>query len=207
MEKTYQWAAALGVNAKNPIKPAKQDTKKTIKKEVGRFITQVLAPHFRASGEFPTGLTSLLQRIDSLAEGCINEDKAKEYKFFTESDIKKVKHTLEGMVISPLDKNPGMLSIMCETRWHHIYEQLFSDESFFKPIDRTEQDMLRIHQQKFEETQLHEISHWNPRGQLPLSYFLTKNKDVLRQRPIVAACNHPSKSSLQICAKGGSLLI
>jgi hypothetical protein len=67
--------------------------------------------------------------------------------------------------------------------------------------------MLQLRHQKFQEQKLHEIFKWNPRGQLPLAYFLTKNKDVLKQRPIVAACNHSTKHTLQICAKGGSLLL
>jgi len=118
-----------------------------------------------------------------------------------------LKRKLSHFVVSPLDKNGGMLHIMCRNNWHRTYEVVFTDEQLYKPIEHS----LEIEKDKqyraSMEKGLDSIAPWNGNGELPESYFLTKDKDLNKQRPVVTAWNHPAKQALKICAKGGTMLL
>jgi len=124
----------------------------------------------------------------------------------TMKEAHMLKRKLSGFVISPLDKNAGMLHVMCKNYWHRTYDIVFTDEQLYKPIHHSLEVEKEKQHRAFVEKGLDNIAPWNSKGELPESYFLTKDKD-LHRRPVVTAWNHPAKQALKICAKGGTMLL
>ena len=173
---------------------------------IEKFVKDSVIPMYKG-GEIPEEIREIFQNANQYAKECMYENGGETYDFYTEQDVRRTRNRLHGYVISPLDKNAGLLNVMCEKRWHMLYENTFDDNLLYKEVIMTEEEVVQGMLREYMNKGLDSIAIWNENGALPIAYILMKDKDLERIRPVIACADHPAKPALRVCAKGGTLML
>ena len=200
--------AIFSINAKNAVKPNAELSSGELAEVLMEFITQQMAPMF-PSKQLPESLRTLVEQVHQKAKECIKEGTHAPVPFFTGMDVLKAKAVIKqmGVVVSTLDKNAGRFHVMCAQAWHTTYDQLFTDDTHYEAVEASAAEVLEYQRVQYNSAKLEKIAPWNYKGQLPLAHFFTKDKNMQRQRPVLAMVNHPTRVATRVCAKGGTLMI
>jgi hypothetical protein len=168
----------LTANAENNVKPTVMNTRSNIVSALGVFTLQKILPQVKEDRDRVMKCLDLWSSLEEKVAACVDEhDSQHTAQEYTEHDVMDAMKQLHGYVISPLDKNVGVLSVVCEKRWHSLYEQTFLDQALYELVVGTEEDILLTMRNVFEMKKLGDIAGWNLKGVLPLAYILFKDKE------------------------------
>jgi len=184
----------------------KDNSNTELREKLQGFVKQWVEPQMQGR-VIPDELLQCIHDEQYITQHCCMVTKLDTQPLCAMKDIQHIRNRITGMVISPLDKNGGMVNIMCKKRWHRLYESVFTDAQLYKPISHGMQTEIQRQYRAYTEKGLDTVAPWNDKGELPESYFLTKDKNLEKQRPVVTAWNHPPKQTLKVCAKGGTMLL
>jgi len=167
-----------------------------------------------------SSLTNQVQRIvNRISTGNIMIEMKKKYTA-TESEkdarswAKKMNKTKSIMkkknwVVSPIDKNGSDNAVMCNTVFmRQLYEafQYYKDGRNFDKLETTQKKTLK----EWKEIYIlnwKELGTYRNKALLPYGYFLPKEKDLYKSRPIVSYFNHPIKDILNKAARALSFIV
>ena len=144
---------------------------------------------------------------------CISENLKLNSSFYesniTLETVNRVKRSLDGYVVLPLDKNPGKSALVCPQKYHKDLKKLFIEdtEHFIRINDTPEDELIDFMYATFIESEWEKISSFDHKGSLPYAYAVYKNKDITRLRTIVSYYSHPLKKVFQIVQRALAFLI
>ncbi|GBG77396.1 hypothetical protein CBR_g23727 [Chara braunii] len=176
-------------NARNVTKPTVQHNRETIRQSIGAATT-----HLRGK---------VIDELD--VESCLsNEDKGVAW---TEQDVRRWAKQFDGLVLIPVDRNPGDTAIICPVLYRHAFGKTFTWNPDYKKVDRTEEEVMKLCKQEYETVGLTSVGKWKIDGKIGKTYVIHKDKDLLRLRPIAPACSDPAALGQRRCARALNYLL
>ena len=162
---------------------------------------------FTKESNIPKRLVDLYKDVDNLALQYILQTPIGAIPKVTEQHIRDTRKALGHFVISPLDKNLGLLHVQCKRSWHSDLEKTFHKDEHYSKIDQvTVAEVLETQRVEFYDLGLHQIAPWQ-KGEVPEGFILKKSKDIKKIRPVISCYAHPARIALSVLAKGGTLVI
>jgi hypothetical protein len=127
--------------------------------------------------------------------------------YCTEFLVRQASRLLEPMIISEIDKNGGVPSVWCAYAWHKAFDVMYVMDPHYHVLQTDTQSTLEAQRNVYQQFRMDKVAKWQPNGDLPYAYILPKMKDLTKSRPVVACVNHPSRTTLRVAAKAGSLVL
>jgi hypothetical protein len=144
-------------------------------------------------------VAQLLQILQLCDVTCEWVHESAPHTYVTAEQVKVVKSALPGLVLAPLDRNPGMLHAQCGRLWHAEYHALFVTDPHYVAVHAPVQQVMADLRWDFEHhaRNLCRIAPWDPGGTFGTAYMLKKFKDPVRKaRPICPCDRHPCRRML-----------
>lgn len=142
-----------------------------------------------------------IPNIQTLIHAC--KQNTREQKTYPNPIKEPIVQTLNKLIITPLDKNPGHLYFECPQLYHYRLTKLFHDDKeHFQHINKTTSPPINIINNIYTEfieilaenktTQKHNLHliDKTTNHTLPTAYVTPKDKDTSRSRPINPHYNH-----------------
>ncbi|GBG80493.1 hypothetical protein CBR_g30955 [Chara braunii] len=100
---------------------------------------------------------------------------------------------LEGLVLTPIDRNQGDTAVICPILYRHAFGKIFLWNENYEVVGNRESEveLLRKCKATFTNLKLDMIGGWKPDGRLGTAYVIPKHKDLDRWRPIAPAPSDP----------------
>jgi hypothetical protein len=123
-------------------------------------------------------------------------------KFVTEQEVVHCNNSLsEFLVLSPLDRNPGVLNMECKSMtWCKMYDHFWMNKVNYTVTDLTHQQVMKIYIKAYKKFGWQKYAMFRRKGEIPYPYILTKAKNRERIRPVVSTHNHPLKKVFYVGA-------
>ncbi|GBG74097.1 hypothetical protein CBR_g17808 [Chara braunii] len=106
---------------------------------------------------------------------------------WTERQVRDRALQYEGLVLAPVDRNPGDTALICPILYKHAFGKTFTWNPDYETVAASETEVLATSKRDYEETDLSELGKWKKDGSLGKAYVLPKDKDLQRWRPIAPA--------------------
>ncbi|GBG67488.1 hypothetical protein CBR_g623 [Chara braunii] len=106
-------------------------------------------------------------------------------------EVRKFADSLDGLVRTPVDRNPGDTRIVCPVTYSHSMKMAFVSNSSYEVCSDNENQVLKNLKTEYNLRGLHLIARWVPSGKLGRLYTIPKDKDLQRCRPIAPSCVCP----------------
>ena len=123
------------------------------------------------------------------------------------STYSSLAHTYPGLIFSPLDKNTGSTFVCCPCVYQSKLEKAFiSNSGYDSSISDPDTPALRddhfLASSPHLSAMFHNHVEQDPANySTPTSYLLPKNKNILKDRPIVSYSRHRLKKIYNVCAR------
>ncbi|GBG79030.1 hypothetical protein CBR_g28743 [Chara braunii] len=108
---------------------------------------------------------------------------------WTDGEVRNWASKYQGLVLVPIDRNPGDTALICPVLYRHGFGSTFTWNPDYESVGKPEAEVLARCKKEFEVAGLTEIGRWKSDGKLGRSYVIPKDKDLQRWRPIAPACN------------------
>jgi hypothetical protein len=116
--------------------------------------------------------------------------------YVTTIDLKMIKKELQGLVISPVDRHKGEVTLECPCRYHNTLQKMYETD---EKINDTKSEILMKLKMEYKWTN---IGRWNEKGDIPGPvYNMNKEKDINRQRPVRPSFRNPASKALRIAGR------
>ncbi|GBG84771.1 hypothetical protein CBR_g39148 [Chara braunii] len=162
-------------NAKNVTRPDEQNSKRDIIQGISMAIAHL------------KGRTQEEMNFDS----CVKTENGK-CAAWIEGEVRNWASKNQGLVLVPVDRNPGDTVLICPVLYRHGFGSTFTWNPDYESVGKPEAEVLARCKKESEEAGLTEIGRWKSDGKLGRSYVISKDKDLQRWRPIAPACNDPA---------------
>ncbi|GBG65225.1 hypothetical protein CBR_g50016 [Chara braunii] len=162
-------------NAKNVTRPDEQNSRRDIIQGINMAIAHL------------KGKKREVVNVDSCIKAGIGVCAA-----WTEGEVRSWASKYQGLVLVPVDRNPGDTALICPVLYRHGFGSTFTWNPDYESVDKTETEVLAQCKREFEEAGLSKIGKWKTDGRLGRLYVVPKDKDLRRWRPITPACNDPA---------------
>ncbi|GBG63730.1 hypothetical protein CBR_g39272 [Chara braunii] len=116
--------------------------------------------------------------------------------------ILEVRDMLDGLVLAPLDRNPGDTVVMCPLMYDKGMEDTILVNAGYRLCTETEERLLTVARVEYGQRGLSSQGKWDKKGRIGCAYALPKHKDTARFRPICPTFNEPSVKACKMVAKG-----
>ena len=84
---------------------------------------------------------------------------------------------MEGLIISPFDKNIGVLHAQCAYTWHQDFENTFIRDPHYEVINQDLEEVFEQQRSDYMASGLGDIAPWQKSGRIPYCYILKKFKN------------------------------
>lgn len=125
----------------------------------------------------------------------------------TRRDVVAVKHLLEELTLSPMDRNPGGLFISCPVVYQEALQGAFASNAHYEKCEMPSELVIDEMSQWYRQHQLTRVAKFDTKGTFCGAYVLFKHKNPCKCRPIVPAYLHPMRASLKLGAAVWNKLI
>ncbi|GBG89147.1 hypothetical protein CBR_g48854 [Chara braunii] len=116
-------------------------------------------------------------------------------------DVTELKERLKGLVISPVDRNPGETVVMCPITYYDAMMSTFICNPGYRLVDSSEGEILReIREDTLRRGIIRSVS-WDATGSFGAAYVIPKQKDLGRYRPICPSFNETMVKTARTMSK------
>ncbi len=116
--------------------------------------------------------------------------------YVTTIELRKIKRELQGLVISPVDRHKGEITIECPCRYHNTLQKMYETD---EKVQSTKSEIMTKLKTEYKWTN---IGRWNDKGDIPGPvYNMNKEKDINRQRPVRPSFKNPASKALRIAGR------
>ncbi|GBG86655.1 hypothetical protein CBR_g41717 [Chara braunii] len=115
--------------------------------------------------------------------------------------VKAAKKRFEGLVLTPLDRNPGETYIMCPYIYYEAMMENFVTNPGYEIVKAEEEEIKQAVQGAFKEEGLAKFARYDRQGTFGAAYLQPKHKDVERYRPICLSYSDPATRMGKCVAK------
>ncbi|GBG76794.1 hypothetical protein CBR_g23009 [Chara braunii] len=126
-------------------------------------------------------------------EACINDRRRGKDELPIE-EVWKVKRAYEGLVFTPVDKNPGETVVMCPMAYYEGMQSMFVRNTGFEILAETEERYWAQSYEEFIGNGIGNLGKWKSDGKAVRSYILPKQKDLSLYRPICPTFCEPANA-------------
>ncbi|GBG69132.1 hypothetical protein CBR_g3831 [Chara braunii] len=116
-------------------------------------------------------------------------------------EVDAVKKELKGLVLTPLDRNPGETLAMCPVVYHQAMMHTFVRSPGYRVMGTPEKIVHKEIWEDLVEMGLKGFVKWDRKGEFGKSYVLPKHKDLDRYCPICPTYNEPMVKTGKLVAK------
>ncbi|GBG73859.1 hypothetical protein CBR_g17570 [Chara braunii] len=102
---------------------------------------------------------------------------------------------LEGLVLVPLDRNPGATLVICPVLYFHAFRMAFCWNPGFLRMKEREDQILSVARDAYKNAGLQVTGTWRTCGKLGRAYVIPKDKDHARWRSISPSWSEPSRTT------------
>ncbi|GBG60366.1 hypothetical protein CBR_g4324 [Chara braunii] len=122
---------------------------------------------------------------------------------WTDEEVLNWKVYLDGLVLTPIDRNQGGTAVLCPVLYRHGFGKTFSWNTNYEAVGtcEAEADVLKESRDDFRRSGLQAIGTWKPDGRLGAAYVIPKHKDLTRWRPIAPAPADPASMTHRSVAR------
>lgn len=123
-------------------------------------------------------------------------------------EANNIKTMLKGLVIAPLDRNNGEVSIQCPLRYH---KNMTKHAENATRIDKTFSAIQNEMRNSYNKLKIAKIINFQTDHKVPRvsghPYLMDKDKDINRQRPVIPGFNNGSAKAQRIISSALNLYI
>ncbi|GBG43979.1 hypothetical protein CBR_g77533, partial [Chara braunii] len=117
-------------------------------------------------------------------------------------EVFDLKTRLDGLVLTPLDWNPGETLVMCPLLYYEGMMSLFIRNDGYLPVEGKVSTVLEEMKADLELDGLTEFARWDKKGTIGQAYAMPKHKDLDKFRPICPSYPEPTARTSRVVAKG-----
>ncbi|GBG68375.1 hypothetical protein CBR_g2918 [Chara braunii] len=176
-------------NAKNFPKPARGDRLLSLRKEVEVAFDS--CPNIKGQ-RVTCSMAELAVCVQDRSEvnGCLGQDVVREWG-----------KALQGLVLTPLDRNPGVTMVMCPHLYFEGMMGLFIRSGGYSIVTDDASKVLLDMKDDLRDANLTDFARWNKKGSIGQAYVIPKQKDPNRFRPICPSFSEPTAKTSKAVAK------
>ncbi|GBG79839.1 hypothetical protein CBR_g30104 [Chara braunii] len=108
------------------------------------------------------------------------------------AEVHRLKSNLDGLVLTPLDRNPGETLVLCPKVYYEAMTQLFVSSLGYVAVYKSEQEVLDCIKREVTTFGLLKFAKWDRKGHIGEAYVMPKHKDLSRYRPICPTFLEPT---------------
>ncbi|GBG64519.1 hypothetical protein CBR_g45215 [Chara braunii] len=141
-----------------------------------------------------------------LAE-CFMDCKAQSYSELSVDEVHAAKKRFDGLVLTPLDRNPGETVVMCPMIYYQAMISTFVLNPGYTIMQVNEGVVLRELREDVNAAGLRKFAKWEGKGRIGSAYVIPKHKDLTRYRPICPTYLEPMVRTGRVVARGLNFLL
>ncbi|GBG87718.1 hypothetical protein CBR_g45872 [Chara braunii] len=145
------------------------------------------------------GPIPVIERRD--VETCLTGEPDVNTKFLDMREVHCLKVRLDGLVITPLDRNPGDTLVLCPKLYFEAMLELFISSTGYVVSDKQEEVVMNAIREELSEAGLMKLAQWDKKGKIGEAYAIPKHKDLARFHPICPTYLEPTIRGCRIVAK------
>ncbi|GBG83332.1 hypothetical protein CBR_g37045 [Chara braunii] len=134
-------------------------------------------------------------------EACLSVKEDTVSKYLDMGTVCRLKKQLEGLVLTPLDRNPGETLALCPRKYYEAMLQLFVTSVGYRVIREPEAVVMEAMRCEVFDAGLTKLAQWDKKGKFGEAYVMPKHKDLTRFRPICPTYSEPTVRGCRIVAK------
>ncbi|GBG87033.1 hypothetical protein CBR_g44490 [Chara braunii] len=159
------------------------------------------------AGSYSTKVLAIFDIVDQRAiqqfgDLCGNQDALGNPEGTTAHSIVEVKRRFDGLVKTPLLRNPGETLVICPRLYYEGMKDLFIKNPRYIAVGVSASDTLLKMKMELWEQGLLEFARWDKSGAIGQAYAMPKHKDLNRFRPICPSFPEPTARTGRAMAKG-----
>ncbi|GBG74756.1 hypothetical protein CBR_g19269 [Chara braunii] len=187
-----QWSRcpALAKNAKNVPGEDKRNVSERLKNEIATALNGVdwLGEQLGAVGVRE-------EEVAACIEGSRSVDDT------GRKQILRLKQELTGLVLCPLDRNPGETLVLCPSLYAKGMRTAFISNEGYEGCEKSEVEVLEESKDAYVSAGFQKLGKWKKDGRLGRAYALPKHKDTEKFRPICPTFCEPSTNACKMMAR------
>ncbi|GBG65916.1 hypothetical protein CBR_g54209 [Chara braunii] len=133
---------------------------------------------------------------------CMQPIALEERGYLDKGAVLDLKARLDGLVLTPLDRNPGVTLVICPALYYQGMFDLFIRNDGYVPIVGSESDVMAATRECLRKEGLLAFGKWDGKGHVGKAYALPKHKDLDWYRPICPTFSEPTARTGKAVAKG-----
>ncbi|GBG91428.1 hypothetical protein CBR_g52384 [Chara braunii] len=110
-------------------------------------------------------------------EGCLTGMPDVTTKFLDPRVVQQLKKRFEGLVLTPLDRNPGDTLVLCPKVYYEAMVELFVASAGYVVTAMHEDMVMELMKAELSEAGLMKLEHWDKSGKIGEAYVMPKHKD------------------------------
>ncbi|GBG67412.1 hypothetical protein CBR_g548 [Chara braunii] len=164
----------------------------------GTLLRQELADGIQSWANF-RGQTPFIGEGD--ATRCMTTTIDKKSRFIDVNTVQEIKVRMNGLVLTPLDRNAGETLVLCPKVYFEAMMNLFVSNSGYIVMSKEEVDVKLCMREEAKNEGLLPFVRWEKKGKFGEAYVMPKNKDLTRFRPICPTYMEPTVRTCKAVAK------
>ncbi|GBG70947.1 hypothetical protein CBR_g8248 [Chara braunii] len=145
------------------------------------------------------GEEAAIERVE--VEACLSVREDTGSKYLDMRTVCGLKKQLEGLVLTPLDRNLGETLVLCPRKYYEAMLQLFVMSAGYRVIREPEGVVMEAMRCEVLDAGLTKLAQWDKKGKFGKVYVMPKHKDLTRFRPIRPTYSEPTVRGCGIVAK------
>ncbi|GBG89631.1 hypothetical protein CBR_g49421 [Chara braunii] len=138
---------------------------------------------------------------------CMTQDGTQQNNFLDMCEIVEVRRKFSGMVLTPLDRNPGETLVLCPFLYYEGMMTLFVRNAGYVPVMKSESLVVDEMRSKLREEGILDFARWDEKGSIVHAFAMPKHKDLERFRPICPSYSEPTTRTSKVVAKALNYLL
>ncbi|GBG69328.1 hypothetical protein CBR_g4024 [Chara braunii] len=124
-------------------------------------------------------------------EKCMQKVVETEASYLRKDKVLEIRKRLGGLVLTPLDRNPGETLVICPVLFYEGIRDLSIWNDGYVPCNRNEMKILKEMKLQIKMRGLQTFVKWDNKGSIGYAYAMPKHKDLERYRPICPTYSEP----------------
>ncbi|GBG63667.1 hypothetical protein CBR_g38979 [Chara braunii] len=135
------------------------------------------------------------------AEACLTGEPDAKTRFLDLREVHRLKARLDGLVLTPLDRNPGDTLVLCPKVYYEAMLELFVASTGYVVTGIQEAKVMEEMRSDVEKAGLTNLVQWDKKGKIGEAYVMPKHKDLTRFRPICPTYSEPTIKGCRLVVK------
>lgn len=187
---TLHFGAIVGVNANSVLEPDTDAVIRTVQHGIMQFFNTFVRRVLSHDVCLVCVMTPDMAHY--LATTVVRHDVDVHPSYTTEAAV-SARKALRGLVVAPMDRNPGVLHIMCPAEMHARMSSMFWQDEHYDWQHISEAELLRRQRLSYHAHGFSTYVPWQP-GVAANANIIPKAKDDSRMRPIIDTTQVPQRA-------------